>query len=208
MTCCAGGSSSSVGLPDQHLDDLVFGQVPGAVEQVLRGEGAVAGQDRLDRLQRPREAAGVSHEPVEQLVGGVAQPEAGRRRRALAARSRRRRTQALVERQLALAGRLDLSSAVGVTRVVTITLTACAGAVQQRAPAPRPAPCSVSVSCSASITDSRLSNSTTTGSPGGKASSTASITCAGVLCGSWYMRCSRCAASAGSSRSRSATRVG
>ena len=30
----------------------------------------------------------------------------------------------------------------------------------------------------------------------------------GVWCGSWYRRCSRCASSAGSSRSRSATRVG
>ncbi len=64
-----------VGLPDQHLHDLVFGQVAGAVEQVARGQGVIAVQDRLDRLQRPREPAGVLAQPVEQLIGGVAQPE-------------------------------------------------------------------------------------------------------------------------------------
>ena len=95
----------------------------------------------------------------------------------------------------------------GVTRVVAITVTACAGAVSTALSASSSA-CSVRVSCSASITDSRLSSSTTTGSPAGNASSTASIISAGLWCGSWYSRCSRCAASAGTSRSRSATRVG
>jgi hypothetical protein len=54
---------------------LVFRQLAGPVEQVLRGEGVIAVQDRLDRLQRPREPAGVPTQPVEQRVGGIAQPE-------------------------------------------------------------------------------------------------------------------------------------
>ena len=99
------------------------------------------------------------------------------------------------------------SSSVGVTRVVASTVTACAGAVSTAVSA-WPSAGSASISCSASITDSRLSSSTTTGSPAGKASSTASIISAGECCGSWYIRCSRCASCAGSSRSRSATRVG
>ena len=66
------------------------------------------------------------------------------------------------------------SSAVGVTRVVAITVTACAGAVSTALSAWCSA-CSVRVSRSVSITDSRLSSSTTTGSPAGKASSSASI---------------------------------
>ena len=97
-----------VGLPDQHLDHLVFGQVAGAVEQVARGEGVIAVQDRLDRLQRPREPAGVPAQPVEQLLGGIAQPEAAvvvqRPQDGLGVRG----AQALLQPQLALPGRLDL----------------------------------------------------------------------------------------------------
>ena len=96
-----------VGLPDQHLDHLVLGQVAGPVEQVARGQGLIDVQDRLDRLQRPREPAGVLAQPVQQLLGGIAQPEAAivvqRPQDDLGVRG----AQALVQPQLALRGRLD-----------------------------------------------------------------------------------------------------
>ena len=184
-----------VGLPDQLLDHLVFGQVPGPVQQIARGQRWVAVQDRLDRLQRPREAAGVLAQPVQQLVGGVAQAEVAvvvqLAQHGLGVLG----AQALVQPQLPLARPARPSAArPGVTRVVAITDRG----------APVPSAACVSASCSAgsarvsasvSITDSRLSSSTTTGSPGGNASNTASITAAGVLCGSWYIRSSRCASS-------------
>jgi hypothetical protein len=80
----------------------------GPVEQVLRGQGVIAVQDSLDRLQRPREAAGVPAQPIQQLIGGVAQPEAAvvveRAQDGLGVRG----AQALVQPQLALPARLDL----------------------------------------------------------------------------------------------------
>ena len=97
-----------VGLPDQHLDHLVFGQVAGAVQQVARGEGGIAVQDRLDRLQRPREPAGVPAQPVQQLLGGIAQPEAAVIVEFAQHDLGVRGAQALVQPQLALPGRLDL----------------------------------------------------------------------------------------------------
>ncbi len=54
-----------VGLPDEYLDDLVFGQLPGVVEQVAGCEGVITVQDRLDRLQRPGKPPGMLAQPVE-----------------------------------------------------------------------------------------------------------------------------------------------
>ena len=97
-----------VGLPDQHLDHLVLGQVAGAVQQVARGQGVIAVQDRLDRLQRPREPAGVLAQPVEQLLGGIAQPEAAVVVQLPQHDLGVRGAQALLQPQLTLPGGLDL----------------------------------------------------------------------------------------------------